>query len=156
LRPAQKCNTPEARSWVDFARTARDGTPDDVAVVCERAAAVGNSRARRSPLKRIDTHSHPKISKHFRFDPRAIVRMAGAGRRVGLDGLSLTEHFHARGFWQVYEHLSAAYARREGVFWTDGLALIPGAEVNIREGAHVIVLGEVAELERLDRSFSAP
>ena len=34
-----------------------------------------------------------------------------------------------------------------------GIALIPGAEVNIREGAHVIVLGEVAELRRLDESF---
>jgi hypothetical protein len=31
--------------------------------------------------------------------------------------------------------------------------LIPGAEINIREGAHVIALGEVAELRRLDRAF---
>src|SRR5262249_14124305 len=42
---------------------------------------------------------------------------------------------------------------RRGVFWSDDVALIPGAEVNIREGAHVIVLGEVAELRRLDASF---
>ncbi len=33
------------------------------------------------------------------------------------------------------------------------MALIPGAEVNIREGAHVIVLGEIAELRRLDEAF---
>src|SRR5262245_8191004 len=82
--------------------------------------------------------------------------MAAMARRVGLDGLSLTEHFHAKGFWQVYEHLIAAYERRGGVFWSGSLALVPGAEVNIREGAHVIVLGEVAELERLDRAFVAP
>ena len=107
-------------------------------------------------MKRIDTHSHPKISKHFHLDPGAIVRMAAMGRRVGLDGLSLTEHFHARGFWHVYEHLGTTYERRGGVFWSNGLALIPGAEVNIREGAHVIVLGEVRELERLDRAFPAP
>jgi hypothetical protein len=106
-------------------------------------------------LKKIDTHSHPKISKHFPLNPEAIVRMAAMGKRVGLDGLALTEHFHAAGFWKVYEHLRTSYEHRHGVFWTDRLALVPGAEVNIREGAHVIVLGELGEIERLDRAFPA-
>jgi len=104
-------------------------------------------------LKRIDTHSHPKISKHFTFDPGAVARMIRMARRSGLDGLALTEHFHARQYWSVAEHLEATFPRERGVFWSDGLALIPGAEVNIREGAHVIVLGEVVELRRLDRAF---
>jgi hypothetical protein len=107
-------------------------------------------------LKRIDTHSHPKISKHFEFDPRAVTRMVGMARRVGLDGLALTEHFHAREFWAVANHLEATYPMERGVFWAGDLALIPGAEVNIREGAHVIVIGEVAELRRLDRAFPRP
>jgi len=104
-------------------------------------------------LKRIDTHSHPKMSKHFKFDPTNVQRMIRMARRVGLDGLSLTEHFHATDFWAVHDHLERTYPSEGGVFWTDGLALIPGAEINIREGAHVIVLGEVAELRRLDRAF---
>src|SRR5262252_1670696 len=106
-------------------------------------------------LKRIDTHSHPKMSKHFKFDPTNVQRMIRMARRVGLDGLSLTEHFHATDFWAVHDHLERTYPSEGGVFWTDGLALIPGAEINIREGAHVIVLGEVAELRRLDRAFSS-
>jgi predicted metal-dependent phosphoesterase TrpH len=107
-------------------------------------------------LKRIDTHSHPNMSKHFKFNPLSIERMVRMARRVGLDGLALTEHFHAVGFWPVHEHLARTYPIEGGVFWADRLALIPGAEINICEGAHVIVLGEVSELRRLDRAFPEP
>jgi hypothetical protein len=104
-------------------------------------------------LKRIDTHTHPKMSKHFVFDPASVARMASMARRTGLDGFALTEHFHARGYWEIARHLETVYPCERGVFLADGVALIPGAEVNIREGAHVIVLGEVAELRRLDSAF---
>ena len=114
---------------------------------------MDNSKDGGARLKRIDTHSHPKISKHFAFDPVAVTRMVGMARRVGLDGLAMTEHFHATAYWDVPNYLAATFPERGGVFWAGDLALIPGAEVNIREGAHVIVLGEVAELRRLDESF---
>ena len=104
-------------------------------------------------MKRIDTHSHPKISKHFTFDPGAITRMVAMARRVGLHGLCLTEHFHATEYWAIPNHLEAAYPCVRGVFWSADIALVPGAEINIREGAHVIVLGDIAELRRLDAAF---
>jgi hypothetical protein len=104
-------------------------------------------------LKRIDTHTHPKISKHFAFDPDAVTRMVCMAKRVGLDGIALTEHFHGAGFWEIYKVLFKTYPTERGVFWADGVAIIPGAEINIRERAHVIVLGEVAEIRRLDRAF---
>ena len=104
-------------------------------------------------MKRIDTHSHPKISKHFAFDPGALSQMVAMARRVGLDGLALTEHFHARDYWQIPRFVEETYRGERGVFWAGNLALLPGAEVNIREGAHVITLGEVGELRRLDRAF---
>jgi hypothetical protein len=107
-------------------------------------------------LKRIDTHTHPKISKHYPFDPASVRRMIRMARRASLDGLALTEHFHARGYWDIADHLVATYPCERGVFVADGVGLIPGAEVNIREGAHVIVLGEVAELRRLDGAFDEP
>jgi predicted metal-dependent phosphoesterase TrpH len=104
-------------------------------------------------LKRIDTHTHPNMSKHFPFNPQVIPRMVARGRRIGLDAIALTEHFHAREYWKIHEYLDATYAQDRGVFQADGLALVPGAEVNIREGAHVIVLGDTAELRRLDEAF---
>jgi hypothetical protein len=104
-------------------------------------------------VKRIDTHTHPKISKHFAFDPRAIARMTSRARHAGLDGLALTEHFHAAGFWKIWDHVDGAFHAERGLYWAGELAVVPGAEINIRERAHVIVLGEVAELRRLDRAF---
>jgi predicted metal-dependent phosphoesterase TrpH len=104
-------------------------------------------------LKRVDTHTHPKISKHFAFDPGSITRIVGMARTVGLDAVALTEHFHARGYWEIYDHLAEQYPSHRGAFQSGGMTLIPGAEVNIREKAHVIVLGEIAELRRLDEAF---
>lgn len=104
-------------------------------------------------MKRIDTHSHPKISKHFEFSPASVDNMVRQARRVGLDALALTEHFHATRYWDIHDYLETTFPCEHGLFRTEGIALIPGAEVNIREGAHVIVLGEVAELRRLDRAF---
>jgi hypothetical protein len=107
-------------------------------------------------LKRIDAHSHPSMSKYFPFDPGSVGRMVRAAHRVGLDGIALTEHFHATSYWDIHAHLEAQYPAAGGVYWASGIALIPGAEVNIREGAHVIVLGETAEIRRLDRAFPEP
>ena len=104
-------------------------------------------------MKRIDTHTHPKISKHFTFTPASLSRMVRMAKRVGLDGIAVTEHFHATDFWAVHEYLERTYPCTGDVFWCDGLALIPGAEINIRERAHIIVLGGVNELRRLDRAF---
>jgi len=111
------------------------------------------TRERRPWVKRIDTHSHPKISKHFDFSPASVDKMVRQARRVGLDAIALTEHFHASRYWDVHDYLECSFSCEQGVFRGDGVSLIPGAEVNIREGAHVIVLGEVAELRRLDRAF---
>jgi hypothetical protein len=93
------------------------------------------------------------MSKHFRFQPRSVKRMAAAARRAGLDGVALTEHFHAREFWAIWDHMHVTYPIRHGLYWSHEVAFIPGAEVNILEGAHVVVLGDVEEIRRLDRSF---
>ncbi len=104
-------------------------------------------------MKRIDTHTHPKISKHFSFDPGSISRTVRMARTVGLDAVALTEHFHARGYWDIYEHLVDAYPCERGVFRAGEIGLLTGAEVNIREKAHVIVLADLVELRRLDAAF---
>lgn len=107
-------------------------------------------------MKRIDTHSHPNMSKHFAFDGASVTRMVRMAQRVGLDAVALTEHFHAREFWAVHEHLAATYPSAGGAFDAGRVTLLPGAELNIREGAHVILLAEADELRRLDRAFPWP
>ncbi|MFN7976300.1 MAG: PHP-associated domain-containing protein [Acidobacteriota bacterium] len=106
--------------------------------------------------RRIDTHTHPNISKMLSFDADAITRMVRMARRLGLHGLALTEHLHCGAYWDVYDFLCRRYPIRRGVFRAGKVSLIPGGEINIREGAHVVVLGEVNEIRRLDLSFPAP
>jgi predicted metal-dependent phosphoesterase TrpH len=105
---------------------------------------------------RIDTHTHPKISKHFAFNPESLGKMVARARRVGLDAIALTEHFHATEFWRIPEHLERTYPAERGIYRADGVVLVPGAEINVRERAHVIVLADVGELRRLDRAFREP
>ena len=81
-----------------------------------------------------------------------MVRMA---ERVGLDGFALTEHFHGRDFWDIYDRMDDMYPSERGTYRAGDMAVIPGGELNIREGAHVIILGEPAELRRLDRAFQS-
>ena len=51
-------------------------------------------------MKRIDTHTHPKISKHFAFDPgRSSAWSDGAPGRAAR--ARLTEHFHATSYWDT-------------------------------------------------------
>ena len=65
-------------------------------------------------MKRIDTHTHPKISKHLTFNPASVTRMARMARRLGLDGIALTEHFHGVGYWTVYDWLLDRYPSERG------------------------------------------
>ena len=105
------CNTILSRVW-----TSSWGDPDHGGALDDSAVwtAVDNPE-RRPCLKRIDTHTHPKISKHFSFDPRSVHRMVRMAKRVGLDGVALTEHFHGRDFWAIYEDLEPMYPRRGAV-----------------------------------------
>ena len=79
-------------------------------------------------MKRIDTHSHPKISKHFEFSPAAVDKMLRQARRVHLDALALTEHCHATRYWDVHEHLERTLPCEHGLFRAPGMALVPGAQ----------------------------
>jgi hypothetical protein len=108
---------------------------------------------RRDCVKRIDTHAHVLMSKHFHFDPAIVTRFASMARRVGLDGIAFTEHLHARAYWEIYRYLADHHPVERGMFRVDGVAVVPGAEVNVREGAHVIVLAEVDEIRQMDRAF---
>lgn len=110
----------------------------------------------RERLLKVDTHTHPTMSKMLELEPAGIGRMVRMGKRVGLDAMALTEHLHARTYWSVYDHLCHAYRAHRGLFWSDSLALVPGGEINIREGCHIVVLGEVSELRRLDLAFPRP
>jgi len=74
---------------------------------------------------RLDLHSHTKFSPDSRTEPRELV---AAARRLGLDGLAITDHNAVAGI----------EAAREAA--APGFLLIPGTEVSTHDG-HVLALG---------------
>lgn len=52
-------------------------------------------------MKRVDLHTHAKISKHLPFDPRSVTRLIRAAERMGLDAIALTEHYDATSYWDI-------------------------------------------------------
>lgn len=109
------------------------------------------------PLRFLDLHVHVKLTKSEPFNLKRLFRLIKRGRQIGLGGLAVTEHFHARDFWTIYEALRRIFPAEDGVFQAgEGFFIIPGGEVSLREGNHLVVLAPVDELSLLDKSFHQP
>ena len=105
-------------------------------------------------MAKVDVHVHGILSKAYPFDPEHFLKMVAQARRTGLDGFALTEHFHARHFWDVHEDLLRRYPYEGGVYQTDqGIRVISGAELDVREGGHIGILGHIDDLHALDEAF---
>ncbi len=111
-------------------------------------------------MKRIDLHTHAKISKLFPFEVRSVHQMLAQARRVGLDGVALVEHFHASNFWEVHETLGRMFTYADGVYQTEsGFQILTGAELSLlNEGrpADLILLGTLDQLRRFNGHLSRP
>jgi hypothetical protein len=111
-------------------------------------------------LKRIDLHTHAKISKLFPFEVRSVHQMLAQARRVGLDGIALVEHFHASNFWDVHETLGQMFAFADGVYRTEtGFHILTGAELSLMDQgrpADLILLGTLDQLRRFNGRLVRP
>src|SRR5579871_4660331 len=110
-------------------------------------------------MKRIDLHTHAKLSKTFPFAPRAVWQFIARSKRLGLDGVALVEHLHAVDYWGIHEALRREFRYRDadGVYeGPDGFRLLSGAELSILEGCDLIVLGTVRQLQALDAALAEP
>jgi hypothetical protein len=103
----------------------------------------------------VDLHVHNRLSKTFDFSEGAIPRLKELGARRGLNGLALTEHIHAKNFWDMHDRLQARYPYQDGWYdMGDGFRMFSGCEVTVRERVDFIVVGELDEIQRLDAAFS--
>ena len=110
-------------------------------------------------MKRIDLHTHAKISKLFPFEMRSVHQMIAQARRVGLDGVALVEHFHAANFWQVHETIGGTFEYADGVYRAGGFRILTGAELSLMdEGrpADLILLGTLEQLRRFNGRLTRP
>jgi len=99
----------------------------------------------------IDFHVHAKLSKMFPFEFTPFWQSVDHARRIGLDAVVLTEHFHAPDFWQMYEVMAGTLPYSNGVFvLAGGFRVLTGAELGTAEGCDLLALGTLLQLRRLD------
>jgi len=110
-------------------------------------------------VKRIDLHTHAKLSKTFPFAIRTVHQFVAQARRLGLDGLALVEHMHAVQYWEIHDCLGREfrYSEAAGAYeGLDGFRLLSGAELSIAQGCDLIVLATVGQLRGLDGALTKP
>jgi len=106
-------------------------------------------------LQRVDLHVHTRLSKEFEFDERVVLRLTTLGERRGLTGFALTEHIHARNFWDMHEQLLSRYPYSDGRYEVDGgMTMFSGCEITVQERVDFIVVGGLDAIQRMDDAFT--
>jgi hypothetical protein len=105
-------------------------------------------------LSKIDLHVHSRLSKNFEFEHSSVERLMELGMRRGLNGFALTEHIHAHNFWAMHDSLRSRFSYRHGYYeMPQGFRIFSGFEMTVGERVDFIVVGELDQLEKLDKSF---
>ncbi len=104
-------------------------------------------------MLKLDLHTHLKVSKRTPLQPGEARRFGSMARERGLDGLAVTEHFHAPGFWLMYDELLQNHVYRRGRFETADALMYSGAELTLDEGVDLVLLAPLQDLRALDRAF---
>jgi hypothetical protein len=106
-------------------------------------------------LHKVDLHVHTRLSKDFEFNERVIGRLRELGARRGLSAFALTEHIHAKNFWEMHDILRSQYRYDEAHYDLGrDFKMFSGCEVTVRERVDFIVVGDLDAVQRLDGSFS--
>ncbi len=95
---------------------------------------------------RIDFHTHGRMSKKLPFDEKYTDNLFKTAHESGLDAICITEHFNTIEFERLYEHMDKNYEFSGGMYWLNGLGIIPGMEVDVCENGHLLMIGEVQDI----------
>ncbi len=96
---------------------------------------------------KIDFHTHTKLAKKLPFSSIYTDWLFDEAHKLGLDAIAITEHFNTNGFAEVYSYIHSNY-EKVGDFYRakSGLIIIPGMEIDIKEGGHTIILGKMEHI----------
>jgi len=68
--------------------------------------------------------------------------------------MALTEHFDTLNFERIYDELEQLAVYEDGHFTYSGLIILPGIEVDVAEGGHIVVIGELKAIRKLSRALA--
>ncbi len=98
-----------------------------------------------------DFHCHVKLLGHWDFRPVQLLKRLNWARRVGLNVLAITEHIDSFDFWEICRFLELSCRNESGSFSWKGLTVLTGAEVNIYESGHILLIGSLDALRELEK-----
>lgn len=102
---------------------------------------------------KIDFHTHGKLAKKLPFSKEYTDWLFGEAKVAGLDALCLTEHFNTLGFHHVYEYIASNFERDGDTFLANGIRIFPGMEVDMKERGHILVLGNMEDILKLNTAL---
>lgn len=101
----------------------------------------------------IDFHTHGKLAKKLPFSTDYTKHLFQQAKASGLDALCLTEHFNTIGFDQIYAYIAQNYEQIQDCFMVEGVKVFPGMEVDIAEGGHILVLGQLESILAMNKAL---
>lgn len=101
----------------------------------------------------IDFHSHVKLAKSLPVNEKYLQWMFEECKKTSLDSICLTEHFNTKAFQDLYELIYDNSEKDGDCLIFNGLKIFPGMEVDILEGAHILVLGKFEDIIDLNEKL---
>lgn len=98
-----------------------------------------------------DFHCHVKLLAQRPFQTAQLIKRLDWARRVGLDMLAITEHIDLPDYWEIYGRLETLCRDHSGCFSWKGLTVLTGAEVNIYESGHILLIGSLDAIRELEK-----
>ncbi|HEX4203424.1 MAG TPA: PHP-associated domain-containing protein [Ktedonobacteraceae bacterium] len=94
----------------------------------------------------IDFHTHTKFTKKAPFSLEYFLNTVHEAQSEGLTAFTLTEHFNADRFFDIYDTLDAQYPYVNEYYDVDGFKVFSGMEIDIQEGSHLLFTGNRQDL----------
>lgn len=95
----------------------------------------------------IDFHTHGKLAKTLTFKKEYTKWLFDTAIESGLEALCLTEHFNTTQFEDLYEFVATELTPHGDCFiYKNQLKVFPGIEIDINEGGHNLVIGQLKDI----------
>lgn len=101
----------------------------------------------------IDFHTHGKLAKYLPFSTEYTEWMFNECKNSNLDAICLTEHFNTLGFQDLYNYIWDKSQVDGDTLIFNGVRIFPGMEVDIKENAHILVLGKIEDIIQLNKEL---
>jgi hypothetical protein len=90
-----------------------------------------------------EMHCHTQFFGWQHFSRRRLRSFLGRARLLGVSILAFTEHANIKSYWKLFDFLE------ENAWQWEGMTILTGAEITVREGGDILVYGPPSSFKEL-------